>query len=96
MLQAKSSEPDLRDCYTPSLTHSQSSTSSVSKRASSMPPARSSAEEAEEEGGKTFTTPERKQIYAAFTFSSPSPTGARFGLTRSASVDALQLGFGDA
>ncbi|KZP16871.1 hypothetical protein FIBSPDRAFT_864128 [Athelia psychrophila] len=89
-LRAKSSEPDLRDCYTPSssmpsLTHSQSS--SASKRASSMPPVSS----VEEEDAKTFSTPERKQIYAAFTFSSPSPTGARFGLTRSTSVDALRF-----
>ena len=25
-----------------------------------------------------FSTPERKQIYAAFTFTSPSPTSKRF------------------
>ncbi|KAF7966499.1 hypothetical protein HWV62_38118 [Athelia sp. TMB] len=95
VLRAKSSEPDLRDYYTPtpSLSSSTSlSSSQSSKRCVSMPPILSNDDE---DDAKTFSTPERKQIYAAFTFTSPSPTAARYGgLTRSASVDVLS--FGDA
>ncbi|KIK06390.1 hypothetical protein K443DRAFT_674369 [Laccaria amethystina LaAM-08-1] len=35
---------------------------------------------------RAFSTPERKRIYVAFTFSSPSPTSARFRQSRSGSV----------
>ncbi|KAG5351103.1 hypothetical protein C0989_007983 [Termitomyces sp. Mn162] len=35
---------------------------------------------------RTFSTPERKQIYAAFTFTTPSPTKERFNRTHSNSV----------
>lgn len=39
-----------------------------------------------------FSTPERKQIYAAFTFTSPSPTSERFNkATRAGSVPRLEL-----
>ena len=39
-----------------------------------------------------FSTPERKQIYASFTFTSPSPTSERFGkATRGGSVPRLEL-----
>ena len=41
---------------------------------------------------KTFSTPERKAIYAAFTFSSPSPSGERFSkTTRVGSIPRLEL-----
>ncbi|KAG6812469.1 hypothetical protein H0H92_002734 [Tricholoma furcatifolium] len=41
---------------------------------------------------RTFSTPERKQIYAAFTFASPSPTSERFSkATRASSVVSLEL-----
>ncbi|KAG6873677.1 hypothetical protein C0995_012611 [Termitomyces sp. Mi166 len=40
----------------------------------------------------TFSTPERKQIYAAFTFTSPSPTSDRFSkTTRANSVPRIEL-----
>ncbi|TFY62670.1 hypothetical protein EVJ58_g3716 [Rhodofomes roseus] len=48
-----------------------SPTPSVSSRSSS--PARSEA---------VFSTPERKRIYSAFTFSSPSPSSARYAALR--------------
>ncbi|KAG6845098.1 hypothetical protein H0H87_000797 [Tephrocybe sp. NHM501043] len=42
--------------------------------------------------GRTFSTPERKQIYAAFTFTSPSPTSERFNkATRATSVPRIEL-----
>jgi len=47
---------------------------SVSSRGSS--PSRSDA------GLSTFSTPERKRIYSAFTFSSPSPSSARYAALR--------------
>lgn len=56
------------------------------KRASSVGPAAAAP------GG--FSTPERKQIYAAFTFRSPSPTSERYGkgkATRAASMPPLEL-----
>ena len=34
-----------------------------------------------------FSTPERKRIYSAFTFSSPSPASKRFASNRGSSVD---------
>ncbi|KAG6908949.1 hypothetical protein DXG01_002728 [Tephrocybe rancida] len=41
---------------------------------------------------RTFSTPERKQIYAAFTFTSPSPISERFSqITRASSVPRLEL-----
>ncbi|KAJ3915778.1 hypothetical protein F5877DRAFT_81506 [Lentinula edodes] len=42
---------------------------------------------------KTFSTPERKQIYSAFTFTSPSPTSQRIAKSkRSASMPPLDFG----
>ncbi|GAW03565.1 hypothetical protein LENED_005298 [Lentinula edodes] len=42
---------------------------------------------------KTFSTPERKQIYSAFTFTSPSPTSERIAKSkRSASMPPLDFG----
>jgi len=97
-LRAKSSEPDLRDYYTPTPSLSSSSStntmsSSSSKRCVSMPPALPTASEDAEESAKTWSTPERQAIYAAFTFVSPSPTASRYsGLGRSVSIDALSFG----
>ena len=34
-----------------------------------------------------FSTPERKRIYSAFTFSSPSPASQRYASTRASSVE---------
>ncbi|KAF9455815.1 hypothetical protein BDZ94DRAFT_1230553 [Collybia nuda] len=43
-------------------------------------------------GDQTFSTPERKKIYAAFTFTSPSPTSERFSKAkRAGSVPRLEL-----
>lgn len=42
--------------------------------------------------GRSFSTPERKKIYAAFTFTSPSPTSDRFNkATRANSIPPLEL-----
>ncbi|KAI0032861.1 hypothetical protein K488DRAFT_85457 [Vararia minispora EC-137] len=42
---------------------------------------------------KRFSTPERKLIYSAFTFSSPSPTARRFAAARSgAGVESVHFG----
>ncbi|KAI0346143.1 hypothetical protein BDW22DRAFT_1388046 [Trametopsis cervina] len=35
----------------------------------------------------TFSTPERKRLYSAFTFQSPSPAAKRYALSRGSSVD---------
>ncbi|TFY80369.1 hypothetical protein EWM64_g3641 [Hericium alpestre] len=40
---------------------------------------------------KSFSTPERKRIYTAFTFSSPSPSSKRFNASRETGLDL----FGD-
>ncbi|KAE9405019.1 hypothetical protein BT96DRAFT_877145 [Gymnopus androsaceus JB14] len=72
-----SAEPEIRD-YFPSL--SLSSSSSATVRGSS--PAEV----------KAFSTPERKQIYSAFTFTSPSPTSQRSPkLARSVSVPLIEF-----
>lgn len=34
-----------------------------------------------------FSTPERRRIYSAFTFASPSPAAKRYALSRGSSVD---------
>ncbi|KAJ3981672.1 hypothetical protein F5890DRAFT_1466093 [Lentinula detonsa] len=72
-----SADPEIRD-YFPS---SSLSSSTTTLRASS--PAEL----------KTFSTPERKQIYSAFTFTSPSPTSDRLAKSkRSASLPPLDFG----
>ncbi|THU84351.1 hypothetical protein K435DRAFT_806760 [Dendrothele bispora CBS 962.96] len=71
-----SAEPELRDYVDFSLS---GSSSQRTLRASSSEP-------------KSFSTPERKRIYAAFTFTSPSPSSDRFAKSkRSASVPILDL-----
>jgi hypothetical protein len=59
-LKAQSVEPEIRDYFEPSETHFTSSTATR---------LRALSEDASE--ARTFSTPERKKIYAAFTFSSP-------------------------
>ncbi|KAJ7211245.1 hypothetical protein GGX14DRAFT_624000 [Mycena pura] len=62
--KAASLEPEIRDYFSPS--HSSGSSTRVS------PPTSGVAET------KVFSTPERRHIYSAFTFTSPSPSGERF------------------
>lgn len=72
-----------------------SSSSSISSQATLVSPTEewSEAKEVEEVLGQPapFDTPERKRIYAAFTFTTPSPTNDRYRRARSTSVDR----FGD-
>ncbi|KAJ7753362.1 hypothetical protein DFH07DRAFT_512558 [Mycena maculata] len=60
--KATSTEPEIRDYFSPS--HSGSGSSRVTP-----PPAGET---------KVFSTPERRHIYAAFTFTTPSPSSERF------------------
>ncbi|KAF8813141.1 hypothetical protein BYT27DRAFT_7085205 [Phlegmacium glaucopus] len=74
-VKASSAEPEIRDYFEPSSALFSSSTSRFP----------SISEEIAE--GRTFSTPERKQIYAAFTFSSPSASSGRMSkLSRSSST----------
>ncbi|KZT65294.1 hypothetical protein DAEQUDRAFT_814367 [Daedalea quercina L-15889] len=50
--------------------------------APSSAPSRSSSPARSEAGFSAFSTPERKRIYSAFTFSSPSPSSARYAAFR--------------
>ncbi|OCH86810.1 hypothetical protein OBBRIDRAFT_890233 [Obba rivulosa] len=47
----------------------------------------SSTPELPQGDASTFSTPDRKRIYTAFTFSSPSPSGIRFAAARASSVE---------
>ncbi|KAK7039484.1 hypothetical protein R3P38DRAFT_3349622 [Favolaschia claudopus] len=60
-----STEPEIRDYFSP--LHSLGSSARVT------PPPAGTAQET-----KVFTTPERRHIYSAFTFTTPSPTSERF------------------
>ncbi|KIK52904.1 hypothetical protein GYMLUDRAFT_77690 [Collybiopsis luxurians FD-317 M1] len=77
LVKEPSAEPEFRDYF--SSTSSLSSSTSRTLRGSSpaIP--------------KTFSTPERKQIYSAFTFTSPSPTSKRLAKMRSASMPPLAI-----
>ncbi|KAF9262242.1 hypothetical protein L218DRAFT_988345 [Marasmius fiardii PR-910] len=78
-----SCEPDIRDYLTTA--HLSASTSSSTLRGSSPacePP-------------KVFSTPERKRIYSAFTFQSPSPASARLHKKSNDSIHIGPLNFGD-
>ncbi|KAJ8589354.1 hypothetical protein M405DRAFT_933519 [Rhizopogon salebrosus TDB-379] len=66
----KSAKPEIRDFFSPALSHA--SDSSPSEHTEATPLALKTASNTE------FSTPERKQIYSAFTFSSPSPSSERF------------------
>ncbi|KAJ7267013.1 hypothetical protein B0H12DRAFT_1099209 [Mycena haematopus] len=77
--KATSSEPEIRDYFSPS--HSSSSSARVT------PPATGAAQET-----KVFNTPERRHIYSAFTFTTPSPSSERFRqASRSASPTVPRL-----
>jgi hypothetical protein len=69
----KSTEPEIRDYFDPSR-----STSGSGSRQSVGPPSETI----------TFSTPERKQIYTAFTFASPSPTSEDFKTRTSVPLEA--------
>ncbi|KAK0203818.1 hypothetical protein DFS33DRAFT_1260831 [Desarmillaria ectypa] len=71
-----SQEPELRDFFTPAhLGYASAGSSRSSSTVGSQEP-------------KLFTTPDRKKIYHAFTFASPSP-GRPAKITRSTSVPRL-------
>jgi len=61
------------------------------ERASSLAPpsseVSSSTPDLTREDASAFSTPDRKRIYTAFTFSSPSPTSIRFAAARASSVE---------
>ncbi|KAK0192524.1 hypothetical protein F5146DRAFT_1222644 [Armillaria mellea] len=72
-----SQEPELRDFFTPAhLGYASVGSSRPSSTVGSQEP-------------KVFTTPDRKQIYHAFTFASPSPRRRPAKITRSTSVPRL-------
>jgi hypothetical protein len=80
-LQESSVEPEIRDYFSPT------PTSSCLPSGSTLPNLGLS-----DDADKTFSTPERKKIYAAFTFTSPSPTSERFSqASRAGSIPRLEL-----
>ncbi|KXN86509.1 hypothetical protein AN958_09981 [Leucoagaricus sp. SymC.cos] len=75
-----SAEPEIQDFFPSSQT------------LASLPSTSTARAPSEPVESRKFSTPERKQIYAAFTFSSPSPTSERFNSpSRSGSVSRLEL-----
>ncbi|KAJ7485293.1 hypothetical protein FB451DRAFT_1127433 [Mycena latifolia] len=77
--KATSTEPEIRDYFSPS--HSSGSSVRVT------PPASGAAPET-----KVFSTPERRHIYSAFTFTTPSPSSERFRkASRSPNIPRLDL-----
>ncbi|KAF8068707.1 hypothetical protein FPV67DRAFT_1448596 [Lyophyllum atratum] len=76
-VKESSLEPEIRDYFT------------SPPQSSALP---SGSEAAPTLDGRAFSTPERKQIYAAFTFTSPSPSSERFSkATRANSIPRLEL-----
>ncbi|KAF8628755.1 hypothetical protein AX15_003743 [Amanita polypyramis BW_CC] len=76
-------EPEIRDYYAPPIANSANLQLGSSRKSPFEEPTGST---------KTFSTPERKAIYAAFTFSSPSPSGQRYSkTTRAGSIPRLEL-----
>ncbi|KAG1776373.1 hypothetical protein EV702DRAFT_971521 [Suillus placidus] len=69
----QSVEPQLRDYFSPVISHA----SLPSEQTEATPLASRTASDTE------FSTPERRHIYSAFTFSSPSPSSKRFKEARS-------------
>ncbi|OAX42427.1 hypothetical protein K503DRAFT_710579 [Rhizopogon vinicolor AM-OR11-026] len=63
----QSTEPEIRDYFSPVLSHA-----SLPSEQTNVTPLAPKAPNTE------FSTPERKRIYSAFTFSSPSPSSERF------------------
>ncbi|KAK7034532.1 hypothetical protein VNI00_012379 [Paramarasmius palmivorus] len=82
MSKESSCEPEIRDYLTTA--HLSASTTSTTLRGSS--PACEP---------KAFSTPERKHIYSAFTFKSPSPIANRVHESSSDSIHLGPLNFGD-
>ncbi|KAI0918652.1 hypothetical protein AcV5_002583 [Taiwanofungus camphoratus] len=60
---------------------------SSSPRRGALPSPVRSSPTLTQEGMAIFSTPERKRIYSAFTFSSPSSSGVRYATVRGSSVD---------
>ncbi|KAF5368889.1 hypothetical protein D9758_003105 [Tetrapyrgos nigripes] len=84
-----STEPELRDYDYFSLSNSGSS--STLRGSSPIPPSSNSSSSSVSEP-KQFSTPERKRIYSAFTFTSPSPSSERYAQAkRETSVSKLDL-----
>ncbi|KAK2462153.1 hypothetical protein APHAL10511_005851 [Amanita phalloides] len=82
-VKESSIEPDIRDYFAPPIAGSACLQLGSSRKSPFEEPTGST---------KTFSTPERKAIYAAFTFSSPSPSGERFSkTTRAGSIPRLEL-----
>ncbi|KAF8637766.1 hypothetical protein AX17_002591 [Amanita inopinata Kibby_2008] len=82
-VKESSVEPEIRDYYAPAIASSTNAQLGSSRKSPFEEPTGSA---------KTFSTPERKAIYSTFTFSSPSPSGARFSkTTRAGSVPRLEF-----
>ncbi|KAM6503541.1 hypothetical protein JOM56_000484 [Amanita muscaria] len=82
-VKESSVEPEIRDIYVSTIASSANLQLGSSRKTPFEEPTGSS---------KTFSTPERKAIYAAFTFSSPSPSGERFSkTTRAGGIPRLEL-----
>ncbi|KAK1228126.1 hypothetical protein PQX77_008861 [Marasmius sp. AFHP31] len=79
-----SCEPEIRDYLTTA--HLSASTSSSSTLRGSSPAC---------EPPKVFSTPERKRIYSAFTFQSPSPASARLHKSPNDAITLGPLNFGE-
>lgn len=62
-----------------------SSSSRPPSPAQSATPSRSPSPERKGDKLSAFSTPERKGIYSAFTFSTPSPSGVRYAALRGSS-----------
>ncbi|KDR80377.1 hypothetical protein GALMADRAFT_136868 [Galerina marginata CBS 339.88] len=77
--KASSVEPEIRDYFQPTQALFRSTTTRTRALSEDVPEQR------------TFSTPERKQIYAAFTFSSPSASSTRMSkASRSGSVSPAE------
>ncbi|KAH9899348.1 hypothetical protein C8Q73DRAFT_743333 [Cubamyces lactineus] len=64
-----------------------STISEVETEHSAIPEAEECTSTVEVSAASVFSTPERKRIYSAFTFTSPSPASKRYATTRGSSVD---------
>ncbi|KIJ59373.1 hypothetical protein HYDPIDRAFT_162479 [Hydnomerulius pinastri MD-312] len=72
----QSVEPEIRDYFSPTL---------VEKPLASTDDKQCNTDESSRQHND-FSTPERKRIYSAFTFSSPSPTSERFKQTQTSPI----------
>ncbi|KAF5386444.1 hypothetical protein D9757_005846 [Collybiopsis confluens] len=78
LVKEPSAEPEIRDYFSSTSSLSSFNTSRTLRGTSATVP-------------KTFSTPERRQIYSAFTFTSPSPTSKRLAIMRSTSLPPLEF-----